>query len=331
MVAMTLKDWPPQTLETWCAGVDSQPGERYLIENLLPMGSTTIMSGRPKLPKKTWLAMAIAHALRTGQAVSLLKPTGVYPVLFCELEGPPFFVSRRWHAIKAGHPAEPVAPLFFAHRISLVLNDRAWQDKLGTFIAENNIALLVIDTFTKASRGDENDSENVGEILRAFEVIRARAPQCSILFLHHLSKRSTTAVDAEDIDDEIRGSTAIAGGYDAHWALRVSKEDDEVLWLIVRNSNGVTRYFKVKWEIAEAGDPMAKLELTLLCDGTPTPNLVSVCRGKLDAGKTYKPAQLAEIWQLPADLAGKVRRLLTKAGDLRLEARGYRAYLQGGG
>jgi hypothetical protein len=316
----------PPELQDFLRAVEMESGPSYLIDKLLPVDGTVLMSGRAKLAHKTWDAMLMAHALATGVQTALYAPTnpdGVN-VLFCELEGPRQFTARRWRSIQASFPAPYKSKIFFAHRYPMILNDVAWQKRLADFVVKERVSLMVIDTLAKSARGDENDSNNIGEVMRAMDYIRSAGMKTTMMFLHHLRKTSGEKSFDSDIDDEIRGSSAIAGHYDVHHALRNPDWNNDILWKTVRDSNGEESVYRMQWDIGTA--PLkAELNMTLLARGAPTKELITVCAGKLESGKAYKAPQLLELWELPAALASKVRRELEKGHILEPTQRGWRA------
>jgi hypothetical protein len=314
----------PPLLEDYLKAVEAEKGDTFLLDGVLPTDSVILMSGRAKLAHKTWDAMLMCQALVTGLPSSMYVPVnkdGVN-VLFCEHEGSRRLTARRWRAIQAAYPAKEKGKIFFAHRYPIVLNDVAWQKRLADFVRDNQIALVVIDTLTKAMRGDENDSANVSDVMRALDFVANAGQQTSIMFLHHLRKTSGERSFDVDIDDEIRGSSAIAGNYGVHYALRTPDWDNSILWKTIRDSQGEESIYRMVWDIS--GAPLhATLTTQLLAKGAPDKALIVTCLNKLLPGKIYKSNQILELWELPSMLASKIRRELEK-GEIEQTPRGWR-------
>lgn len=238
--------WPPPYLEDWCASVDMDEGPAWLIEPLIPSDSVVVMSGPAKKSNKTWFAFQCVAAIASGRQFGPIIPAIDEPqkCLILEAEGGRRETRRRWTwlANTAGFPV-PCKQVLFAHRYPLRLNQTNWVQRVQQVVADENIKLVIIDTLAKAFRGDENSAADAGAIMEAVDILRGAG--ATIMYLHHLRKSSPAGTD---IDEELRGSSALAGFYDVHLAFR---EHAQGLHLTVRSRDEIEREFMVRWDISE--------------------------------------------------------------------------------
>ena len=167
-------------------------------------------------------------------------------------------------------------PIWIMHRQHFYLESETSLLELKAFIEANQIKLVVLDTFVKSVQGDENDATTMTAALRQMD--RLRVSGATIMYLHHLNKPPTYSPRSgpvvRDIDHEVRGSSALSGNYDQHFALRVWRpppktsndpfsneveEQEEILTLIIRSKSVEEQEFIVDWEIED--NKYAKLKL----------------------------------------------------------------------
>lgn len=162
----------------------------WLIENLLPKESITILSGRGGIGK-TWLSMQIGGAVSQGTPFMGL-PTQMAEVYYIDFENSLPVVKDRLEKIQAGevnflHSGLGVPPP--------KLDKPQWKNY---FSVCRPGSLLIFDTLRASQSMDENDSKEMASIMMKLKELRDRGH--TILLLHHTPKAN---------DQMVKGSSAI--------------------------------------------------------------------------------------------------------------------------
>lgn len=247
----------PPMLSTWMETAKDAP--RWLINDFLPADTNVLVSGPPKRGKKSYLVFNMAMALATGKTVGPFTPTNPTPqnVLILEAEGGKREAYQRIMRLCRGAKIEPTTlPIFFAHRQNISLTNPKWADIVSAFIVEHKISLLVIDTLRMHMDGDENSSEDFTYMARAINQFREAG--AAVVYIHHVTKSSNVE---RDIDEDVRGSGAITGYYDVHFALR-AKTGMTYTELTVRSKEDGDKFYEVYWDFqGEGQDEKAFVEV----------------------------------------------------------------------
>jgi len=171
------------------------PPPQWLIPNRLPEGQTWIY-GVPG-SGKTFLALDWSATVAS---------TGLN-VLYFVGEGVQGFARR---VIAWQNARQSDISTFRAIPQAPHLLDRESIDMLVATVEQHSPALIVVDTFARASvGGDENSARDVGLAIDALDMLY-REHGTSSLVLHHSNKTNGSE----------RGSSAIRGAADATWEIR---------------------------------------------------------------------------------------------------------------
>lgn len=285
----------PRKLIDWVVEQEQKPDPPWLLRDLMQADSAIQVTGPATRGHKTWWAMACSMALASGKKVELLDPmSGAMPVLYLLQEGPAKPSADRFRKLEKGLGIEVAQlPILFAHRQQFFLDDDKGMDELGMFAKLNGIKLVVIDTLAKVNRGDENSSKDIGQCMRGIDRIRNAAKGCSIMYLHHVGKPPGEKSGPRDIDDETRGSSALAGGYDIHLAFRKRFDSQKHLDLTVRGNQLAEKYYEVQWFIEndKASFRMGEVE-----PGDVAESLKDELVEKLMTERGYSQADLERVW-----------------------------------
>jgi len=184
------------------------------LKPYLPADNLVLISGQPKDAKKTWLGMwLVLQVAQTG-----------HRVVMCYREGARKKTLERFDALTRGLnlPRSVYDNIYFAHRGAFYLDDTAQIDATVKFVKKHDIKLFVVDTFAKSVQSDENSSRDMGKAISAAE--RIRNAGATVCLTHHIRK-STPALSngtsgSPEPDKDLRGSSALAGAYETHLAVR---------------------------------------------------------------------------------------------------------------
>lgn len=216
----------PPTLDIWAEEVRSDPSPQWIVPNLVPADNLILLSGHPKDAKKTWFAMfAALEAAKRG-----------HKVLYIYREGARRPTLNRFEALCREQSC--FQNIYFHHRGSFYLDEGEYAKQTARFIRDNRISLAIIDTFAKSMQSDENSSQHVGRAVQAAECLRGSG--ATVVLVHHLRKANHSLSNGDsgtpEPDKDLRGSSALAGAYETHWAIRsyttINSKETETFLLI---------------------------------------------------------------------------------------------------
>ena len=191
------------------------PEPVWAIPQLLPVGMA-FLAGKPKVGK-SWLALQIACAVATGGLV-LNQRVEPGPLLYLALEDTPRRLQNRMR--KLGWPANAAGDAEFQTL-------GTFQDEIGNLAQPEGVArlaaqmrarkyrIVVIDTLSRAVRGDQNDANTMTAALSPLQAV-ALEMNCVLLVIDH--HRKSSGADSDPILD-VGGSVAKAGTADCLWGL----------------------------------------------------------------------------------------------------------------
>ncbi|KAK1548632.1 hypothetical protein Q3G72_033474 [Acer saccharum] len=197
------------------AEVRSDPQPTWLVEGFIPSDNLVLISGHPKDSKKTWLGMWLA-----------LQAAEKHKICYIYREGSRLPTLQRFDALTQSLRVDTREYLY--NQISFHHRNHFWLDNLEQvknackFIKRNDIKLIFVDTFAKSVQSDENSSKDVGKAINATE--RLRDAGATVVLVHHLRKATSAlsngAQGTPEPDKDLRGSSALAGAYETHLAVR---------------------------------------------------------------------------------------------------------------
>ncbi len=185
----------------------NEPGEdiEYVVADLMPLGGTAILAGRPKGGKST-TALNLALCIARGQPF-IGRTTRKGPVLYLALEG----ARGGWKSVIRKIGLTDADDVFFCI-------DRAPEGPIAWLrdaIRQHAPVLVIIDTMQRLLRvKDGNDYASASNVTDA-AIELARSANATLLFVHHSGKTRR-----EDIVDEVMGSTGWAAAVDTVLVMR---------------------------------------------------------------------------------------------------------------
>lgn len=182
------------------------PTESWLIANLLPLGSTILLTASPGAGKTT-LAYSLAHAVISGEDFSG-RPVQQGKVLILQGDDSRTRTHRLLSSLGFGDLPKDSWYLYRGF-------DFTQMDHLDDFVAKHGITLVLCDSYSKLnafSPYEEKDEGYADPISELSKIADKR--NCSFLMIHHLNKAGQT-----------RGHTAIEANCDEVWLLK--KEENK--------------------------------------------------------------------------------------------------------
>ncbi len=241
---------------------------QWILPGFIPAQGLVIVAGRPKLAKKSWFAYLAAISAATSQSLGPFSPTRRTNTLFYSREGASGPIAHRFLALQKGMGVNLAQcdNLYWVQNGAFFLDEAAHIKRTLKFIEEKQIGLVVIDTFARSFRGDENNARDVGAAMRGVE--RIRDAGAATLLVHHLGKDKTRNANVggqPDPDSGLRGSSALAGAYDNIISIQeLEIEGEREVWAIVGGKYLDFCGYKQDWDIqgdSEGNPTTAKLSL----------------------------------------------------------------------
>lgn len=208
---------------------EEYPPVEWAIDGLLPAGST-IFAGKPKMGK-SWMALGFCIAVATGgKALGHFKAKEG-DVLYLALEDQKRRLQKRaGELLKSDIPgSEDLGRLHMRVRSKKL--DSGLIEQIEEWLkAHPGARLVVIDTLGSV-RGRSSEKRTlyeqdyeVGSALTAL----ANRHNVALLIVHHLRKG-----DADDVVDEISGSTGLTGGLDGAMVLKRTRSASDGIVKVV--------------------------------------------------------------------------------------------------
>jgi hypothetical protein len=312
-------DFP--TLNNWARIARESADPEWLVDRLVPSQGFVLLSGAPKISLKTWFLKAVGLAVSTGNTVGPLVPVnkqGLNTLAILQ-EGALKPSGRRFDMLSKGMAIdiEQATKFYVGHRVkNLFLDDPTQVENLLDWCLDKEIQLLLLDPLAQVFRGDENSAQAIGKVMHAIK--RFVDEKITVICSHHLSKNSNDV--QRDIDADIRGSSALAGAYDAHLALRVS-EGDRWLKMQCRYKDDEERGYNVVWHIDKD-----KADATLQMHEQDVENLdepvLAHMSQVLIPGAMYTEGRLRKLWNCNDKIMLKTVDILVQQGILELVGSG---------
>lgn len=292
----------PKPLLAWVEETEKKPELPWLLTNFIQYDSLVQITGPATIAFKTWFAMTCGLVVASGGMAHGLSAPSKQNVLYLLQEGPAKPSAERFRKLEAGLqiPLSSVPNFYFQHREPFLLNSSQDMDQIATYCLKQEVKLVVIDTLSKVNPGDENSSQDINIALRGMDKIRKKAPGCSIMYLHHTGKPPGEKGPARDIDDESRGSSALAGGYDIHIAFRKRFSEQDHLEVTVRGNQIKEAKYEIEWKI---GDVSAHFVLSGVGSGDITTARATELAALLEPGTGYNPTELGDLWKMSPEQA----------------------------
>ncbi len=253
----------PVLIGDWVDAALASSVPLWLLDGFVPAQSLVVVSGRPKLSKKTWFSYLAAMSMSSGQPVGPFRPANAVGVLYINKEGADQATAHRFKALCAGHGMSLAGmQLHFMQRAGFFLDEPRHLKEMCAYITAHNIKCVFIDTFAKCFRGDENNARDVGAALRGVEKFRDAGS--SVVLVHHIKKAKVELIGGiPDPDAGLRGSSALAGAYDNIISIQDLEIDGNLeTWAVVGGKYLDFAGYQQEWTIkqdAEKNANFAKL------------------------------------------------------------------------
>jgi hypothetical protein len=236
---------------------------RYVVKGLIPHGCLAVVWGPPKCGKSFWTMDLALHVALGREYRGHRVSQGV--VIYLALEGEHGFKARRdAFARRFLEPDDDPPFWLMTTQIDLRKQVRILIRDITAQLSEDKPSLIVVDTLNRSLIGSESKDEDMGDYIRAADMIRA-AFDCAVLIVHHCGING----------ERPRGHTSLTGAVDAQLAVRRDEESGVVAVTVEHMKDGDfgevvnSRLEVVELDPDDDGDPVTSL-VVVPADGPTT-------------------------------------------------------------
>lgn len=190
---------------------------RWLIKGILEDDSLALIFGASG-QGKSYVALDMAVCIATGETYHSRQTRTQGAVIYVAGEGYKG-ISKRLRALEIDRKIDlSQAPLYISKK-ACALRDPELMQHVRSEIANvaatgQRIALIVIDTWARNMDGNENDTQETGEAIRALDNLRA-AYECTALIIHHSGQAES---------ERGRGSSALRAALDVEYKVEIKND-----------------------------------------------------------------------------------------------------------
>jgi hypothetical protein len=197
---------------------DMRPGDDilYLVDELIPIAGLVVVWGPAKSLKSFWTLDVMYHVARGAEYRDRRVKQGT--VIYCAFEGG-YGYKKRIEAIRRYHGLadDENVPLYvMSASTNLIKEKDELAKQLKAQLGNTSPAAIVLDTLNRSLVGSENTDKDMGEYVRAAEVLRDTF-RCVVIIVHHSGHFEK---------DRPRGHSSLPGAVDAQLAV---KRDESTL------------------------------------------------------------------------------------------------------
>ncbi|WP_049810384.1 AAA family ATPase [Bradyrhizobium japonicum] len=179
---------------------------RYLVKGIIPSVGLVVVWGPPKCGKSFFVFDLVAHIAANWEYRG--RRVKQCPVVYFALEGQEGFVARV-EAFRQTHGSADIPFYLSADRVILPQDGPAVVRSIQEQFPDVHPGVVVLDTLNRSISGSENDPSDMGQYVRAADLIRA-ALGCVVIVIHHCGIEGSRP----------RGHTSLTGAADAQLAVK---------------------------------------------------------------------------------------------------------------
>jgi len=184
----------------------------WIIDDWIPKGDICFVAGKAA-SYKTTVCTHMAYALATGSLVFNKYKTIKSRILYLNEENNPNIMMNVIDRVKAGLSIEDKNDeLAFSMMEGIRLDKVVDLNQIIDFIIENNIEVLICDSFRRFIGFDENNATEMNMLFNNLKKLRKICNNLTIIILHHQKKNDG---NGGDIRDSLRGSSDIVNSADS--------------------------------------------------------------------------------------------------------------------
>lgn len=254
----------------------------WIKGGMLPKQGILLLGG-PAKSRKSFLSIDIAHSLATGSnvwGVDTLAVPEKARTLYVEAEIGEMELYRRVKMRYDTLRQDPPEEIFYVSKEKNLLVDTGSGIKnLAKYIEQAKADVVILDPISRMMLGEENDSNDVGNLFRNIDDLLIDYKGLSVVMIHHHRKPSN--------DENFDALSA----YNFRGSSRFFDAPDGIISLQpVQARPGEWARLKTGWQLRQAPPPDEEIELAVLPGGLviPAPQSAAKVGGAMKAAKPAK-------------------------------------------
>jgi RecA-family ATPase len=206
------------------------------------------------------------------------------------------------------------------HGSQMKLDSEAWIIDIIALVNRYKTKLVVVDTISRAHRGDENSVRDANAVIDNIKRLTACASRPSVMVLHHHRKPQTGSGD-QRAAHAMRGSSAWHASGDTHICIEAAAADS-YLNIEVEHRDDTAFKYTAKWTV-DKDTQSAVLQLDSKESGKSAPDyVVENNLGVMKPGSSYSMRQLSSLWGCGSSSAETLVNQFVQASELEIDDTG---------
>jgi len=197
----------------------------WLVDQLIPGNGITCVAGRPKVGK-SFIVLELAASIASGRPLFGQFEVDRKNVLIISKEDGQAQLKERIQKLSIDRSLN----IAISTDQGIFFDDDSMLPRILNLVHQCDAQVVIIDSFIRVNRGDENTSKGITLIHRVFKQLNDEG--VSIIFIHHHGKED--AQHARNGGDSLRGSSDIYAMIDT---LLTLKKENETTLLFSNDAN----------------------------------------------------------------------------------------------
>jgi RecA-family ATPase len=220
----------------------------WLVEDWIPIGDICFLVGKAASFKTTLLGH-LGYCVSEGKMFVNKYEVRKGRVLYLNEENSNNIMMGIIRRVKKGLTLDEVdcndIAFTMLEGILLGNKDISQLKKIAEWIKENDINVLMIDSFRRFIDFDENNATEMNRFFKNLNALRKYCDNLTIIILHHLKKNVSESKGETDIRDMLRGSSDIVNSADSIIGIERKTGKDMFVMRHIKNRAGIEVQGKV--------------------------------------------------------------------------------------
>lgn len=186
-------------------------GQEWLVDQLIPLNGITCIAGKPKVGK-SFIALDLAISIASGEALFGQFEIRQRNVLVISKEDGNLVLKDRLDKLRVDRDLS----ISFCTDQNVFFDDDNQLPRIVQLVRASGASVIIVDSFVRISRGDENASRSIALVHRVFKQLNDAG--VTVIFIHHHGKQGEQSFKSGG--ESLRGSSDIFAMIDSLLTLK---------------------------------------------------------------------------------------------------------------